>query len=116
MVKYSRLDNVLSALADPTRRAILERLQDRPRTIGELALPLKMSLPAVMKHIGILETNGLLIKKKVGRKAYCTLDAAPLLEVRDWLTYHEKFWNTRLDNLGRYLAKNKNNKHHGTKK
>ena len=106
MVSYqpAKLDRTFSALADATRRAILLRLSETPElTVSELAKPFPVSLPNIMKHIGVLADAGLLTRDKTGRSVRCRLSAAPLEEATQWLHRYEKFWTERLDALGRYL-------------
>ena len=105
MVNYNTLDAALSALADPTRRQIVERLSRGDATLSELAEPYDMSLPAVMKHVGKLSDAGLVTREKQGRVVTCRLNPEPLGETSRWLDEHLKFWNTRLDALGTYLEK-----------
>jgi DNA-binding transcriptional ArsR family regulator len=110
MVNYStvRLDTVFGALADPTRRAVLARLKDGGRSIGELAEPFAMSLPGFIKHLGILEDAGLIVRSKTGRVVSCQLKGGALKAAMDWLERHEQFWNARLDRLDAFLEKKEN--------
>jgi DNA-binding transcriptional ArsR family regulator len=105
MVNYSDavLDATFGALADPTRRAILARLADGEASVGELAQPFEMSLPAVSKHLRVLENAGLIGRRKDGRVRRCNLDAGPLREAADWISTYRKFWEERFDSLARYL-------------
>ncbi len=106
MVKYHRrLDATFHALADPTRRAILAALRRGERPVSVLAAPHKMSLPAVMKHLQVLEQAGLLRQKKKGRVRECHLSAKPLRQAEAWLSRYRIFWGQQLDSLERYLAK-----------
>lgn len=98
-----RLDNIFSALADPTRRAILARLSLGTTSVNELAEPFKMSGPAVSKHLKVLERAGLIIRGREAQWRPCSLDAGPLEEVRDWLEYYRRFWEESLDRLDQYL-------------
>lgn len=98
-----RLDAVFHALADPTRRAMLERLAMHPRSVGELAAPFDMSLAAASKHIQVLERAGLLQREIQGRTHLCRLDAQPLHRGVEWLRYYERFWEERLDALAALL-------------
>lgn len=105
MLKYSvHVDEVLHALADPTRRGIVEQLGRGPASVSELAKPLPMSLPAVVQHLQVLEACGLVRSKKVGRVRTCRLDLKRLDTVQDWITERHKTWERRLDRLGEYLA------------
>jgi DNA-binding transcriptional ArsR family regulator len=105
MVKYhSRLDATFRALADPTRRAILGALRRGQRPVSVLAAPHKMSLPAVMKHLQVLEQAGLVRQKKKGRVRQCHLSAKPLKQAEEWLSKYRMFWGQQLDSLDRYLT------------
>ncbi|WP_213959222.1 metalloregulator ArsR/SmtB family transcription factor [Variovorax sp. dw_954] len=97
------LDLVFAALADRTRRDVLIALGQRDLSISELAQPHAMSLTGFMKHLRVLEAAGLIARSKEGRVVRCELSAAPLQEAAVWLSRYEKFWNARLDALGRYL-------------
>lgn len=108
MVKHvpnqrSVLDQVLKALADGTRRDLVERLVAGPASVGELAAPLDMSLPAVMQHLQVLETAGLIRSEKVGRVRTCHLEPAGLRLAEDWLSRQRTGWEHRLDALGDLL-------------
>ena len=105
MVKYSRrLDAVFGALADPTRRAILSDLRRGQTSVTVLATPHGMSLPAVMKHLRVLEQAGLVTQRKRGRVRQCRLSARPLKEAEAWLSRYRLFWENQLDALDRYLT------------
>jgi DNA-binding transcriptional ArsR family regulator len=107
MVYYStNLDNTFSALSDPTRRAIMSKLAEGELPIMELASPFDMSLPAVSKHIRVLEKAGLVIRKKQGRVHYCRLNAQPLRDAAKWLAFYQKFWDAKLDSLASFLEEN----------
>jgi DNA-binding transcriptional ArsR family regulator len=105
MVKYSDddLDSVFAALADPTRRAVLNRLAGGSVGVSELAAPHGMSLPGFMKHLRVLEDAGLIERSKEGRVVSCELDAAPMKAASAWMSRYEKFWTEKLDSLARYL-------------
>jgi DNA-binding transcriptional ArsR family regulator len=104
MVKRERsLDAVFSALADPTRRAIVARLADGERSVSDLAEPFDISLPAVTKHLRVLEHAGLLHHRKRGRVRYCRLAPAPLRSADDWLARYRVFWEARLDGLAAHF-------------
>lgn len=100
-----RLDRVFSAVADPTRRAILARLQRGPATVGELAHPFPVSLNAVSKHVKVLEGAGLVRRRIVGRRHYCAVEPKALEDAAAWLTHYRAFWTARLDALERHLLK-----------
>jgi len=97
------LDRTFTALADPTRRALLAAVAGGPRTVGDLAAPLPMSLAAVSKHLSVLERAGLVTRTRSGRHQVCTLNSAPLRTAAAWLATYERFWTTRLDALEQYL-------------
>jgi DNA-binding transcriptional ArsR family regulator len=108
MVKYeeAHLDAVFGALADSTRRGILESLSDGDLPVSELAAPHDMSLPGFMKHLRVLEDAGLIQRTKEGRVVSCELSAAPMKAAAAWISRYEKFWTARLDSLARYLKRN----------
>ena len=93
------LDRVFHALSDPSRRAMLRQLSVGPRTVGELADPLPMSLAAASKHIKVLEQSGLLQKQVQWRTHVCTLNPAPLVAARTWIDEYKSFWDERFDAL-----------------
>jgi DNA-binding transcriptional ArsR family regulator len=99
-----RLDQVFQALADPSRRSIVERLTQSPASVKELAQPLTMSLPAVMQHLGVLEACGLVRSEKVGRVRTCQIEPGGLRAAEDWLSGQRTAWEHRLDRLGEVLA------------
>ena len=95
-----QLDRVFGALTDPTRRALLARLDaEDGLSISELARPFEMSLPAVMKHLDVLEGAGLIARRKTGRKVECRLTAAPMEDAMAWLARYARFWSESLDRL-----------------
>jgi len=98
------LDAAFSALSDPTRRAIVERLARGPRSVTEVAEPFDMSLAAVSKHIQVLERAGLVKREREGREHVLSLDARPLREVMRYASRFEKFWNEKLDRLEAFVA------------
>jgi DNA-binding transcriptional ArsR family regulator len=98
------LDQVFHALADPTRRAIVERLTRGPASVSELAAPMAMSLAAVMQHLQVLEQSQLLRSQKQGRVRMCTIDRDVLARAEAWLSERRIFWNTQFDQLGAILA------------
>ncbi len=105
MVKYKSdsLSTTFAALSDPTRRAILVRLADGEATVGEIALPFEMSLPAVSKHLAVLADAGLITRSKEGRVRRCGMRAEPLHVAYDWIRTYRRFWEDRLDSLEAYL-------------
>ena len=100
---FSALDNTFSALSDPTRRAIISQLAYGELPILEIAAPFQMSLPAVSKHIRVLEGAGLVIRRKRGRINYCRLNARPLRDAAKWLVFYQQFWGAKLDSLANFL-------------
>ena len=98
------LDLAFQALADPSRRAMVERLSSGPASVSELARPLPMSLPAVVQHLQVLEASGLVRSEKVGRVRTCRLEAAALRAAERWIAERRTSWERRLDRLGDYLA------------
>jgi DNA-binding transcriptional ArsR family regulator len=100
-----RLDAVFHALADPTRRAMLRSLTLAERSVGELASPFRMSFAAASKHVKALERAGLVRRRIEGRVHMCQLEAKRLAEAHDWLSFYERFWTMRLDDLELELRK-----------
>ena len=99
-----RLSQTFTALADPTRRAILARLRKGPLRVTEIAAPFDMSLNAVSKHLKLLERASLIQREVRGRDHYCSLDASPLGEATEWTVSYREFWERRLDALEQLLA------------
>jgi DNA-binding transcriptional ArsR family regulator len=114
MVKYSPrlLDRTFAALADPTRRRILENLARGGQCVTDVARPYRMSLPAVSKHVRVLERAGLIRRRRRGRVHQLDLEAAPMKQAADWIGEYRRFWEESLDRLEDYLkelqAKEKN--------
>jgi DNA-binding transcriptional ArsR family regulator len=104
MVNYNgRLDRTFAALVDPTRRAILARLErEDSASISALAQPFAIKLPAVMKHLGVLDDAGLITRSKLGRTVTVRLRPEPMREAIDWLRRYERFWSKSLDRLAVY--------------
>jgi DNA-binding transcriptional ArsR family regulator len=101
--KEQRLDSIFSALSDPTRRAILTRLEGEARlSITELAEPFAMTLPAVLKHLEILSDVGLIRRSKSGRTVWVEIEAGSIKPAMDWLERHRLFWSKSMDRLARY--------------
>ncbi|MDR3521227.1 MAG: metalloregulator ArsR/SmtB family transcription factor [Acidocella sp.] len=98
-----QLDLTFQALADPTRRAMLERLTRSPASVSELASPLAMSLSAVMQHLDVLTGSGLVLSEKTGRTRTCRLNPTALSQAETWLNARRTEWEQRLDRLGSYL-------------
>ncbi len=97
------LDRMFQALADPARRAMIERLSRGPAPVSELARPLPMSLPAAMQHLGVLEAAGLVRSEKIGRVRTCAIEPATLSLAEQWINARRTEWEHRLDRLGDYL-------------
>ena len=98
------LDNVIAAISDPTRRAIIGRLARGPARISDIAAPFPMSLTGVCKHVRVLERAGLVRRTREGRENTLELSAEPLREVARWILQYEGFWNTRLDRLEQFFT------------
>ncbi len=98
-----QLSSTFAALADPTRRAILARLALGETTVTELAQPFDMSLPAVTKHLKVLQSAGLISRSKTAQWRPCKLEAKPMQQAADWVGEYRKFWEQRLDQLDAYL-------------
>ena len=107
MVKLQTLDRTFAALSDPRRRNILERLQEGPASISQLAEPYHISLPGVMKHVRILEEANLVTTQKRGRVRECRLGPEHMDDVTWWIERFRREWNHRLDRLDAYLEKQK---------
>lgn len=117
MVKYSttRLDRTFAALADPTRRRILAHLARGDQRVTQLARPHRMSLPAVSKHLRVLEKAGLLRRRRYGRVHEMQLDAEPLKKAAQWVEEYRKFWEGSLDRLAAYLERTTPSRKKGAK-
>ena len=117
MVKFNDQNDTLSAtlaaLADPTRRAILERLAAGEATVGELAAPFDMSLPAISRHLKVLERAGLISRGREAQWRPCKLDADPLRDVASWVEQYRRHWEERFDRLDTYLQKLQEDGHGG---
>ena len=105
MVKYDEtgLNRIFAALADPTRRAILTRLAASDSSVTDLAAPFAMTMPAVSKHLKVLERAGLIARSRAAQSRPCRLEAAPLQEIVGWLERYRQFFEARLDRLDDYL-------------
>lgn len=106
-MQSDRLSTTFAALADPTRRAILARLAEGEASVGELAAPFEMSLPAVSKHLKVLERAALIRRTKVAQWRRCALRAEGLRDAARWLEHYERFWSESLDRLAAYLDEQK---------
>jgi DNA-binding transcriptional ArsR family regulator len=102
--QQASLDLMFQALADPSRRAMVERLSRGPASVSELAKPLAMSLPAVFQHLQVLQASGLVRSEKVGRVRTCRIEQAALRTAERWIAERRAGWERRLDRLGAYLA------------
>lgn len=112
-----RLSTTFAALSDPTRRAILARLISGEAPVMELAEPFDMTLPAVTKHLKVLENAGLIVRGREAQWRPCRLEAGPLKEVAGWVEHYRRFWEQRLDRLDNYLHElQKKRKKHDRKK
>jgi DNA-binding transcriptional ArsR family regulator len=108
------LSTTLAALSDPTRRAILARLATGQATVTELAAPFAITMPAVSRHLKVLEHAGLIARRREAQWRPCRITAAPLKDVADWVTHYQKFWTESLDRLDDYLREvQKKEKKHG---
>ncbi|MBX3117945.1 MAG: winged helix-turn-helix transcriptional regulator [Fimbriimonadaceae bacterium] len=107
MVKCSaeRLDRVFQALSDETRRQLISQLGDAEMTVGQLAKPLSISMPAVVKHLRVLESSGLVVTEKRGRTRYCRFEPSAMEDAAQWLSRSRAFWIPRLDALAALAEK-----------
>ena len=114
----SDLNITFAALADPTRRAILARLSRGEASVGEVAKPFDMSMPAISKHLKVLEHAGLIARSREGQLRPCRLAAGPLKDASDWLEAYRRFWEHSFDRLSTYLEQTsrKRKKRHGKKR
>jgi DNA-binding transcriptional ArsR family regulator len=103
------IDLLFQALADPSRRAMVDRLTHGPASVSELARPLAMSLPAVVQHLHVLEASGLVRSEKLGRVRTCAIEPVALREAELWITDRRTAWEHSLDRLGEYLAEHPDN-------
>ncbi len=95
----NQLDTFFGAMADPTRRAVIERLASGPASVSELHAPHRMALPTFMRHLQVLEKTGILRSIKKGRVRTCHIEAAPLIEAQGWLAWQRTIWEQRMDKL-----------------
>ena len=98
--------NVFTAIADPTRRAILDLLRQGEQPVKQIAKPFSVSLPAVSQHLSVLCEAGLVTQRREGRQRFYRLNPQPLKQVSDWVNHYEQFWQEKLDVLGNYLEDN----------
>jgi DNA-binding transcriptional ArsR family regulator len=101
--EHQPVDLLFQALADPSRRSIVDRLTRGPASVSELARPFAMSLPAVVQHLHVLEASGLVRSEKVGRVRTCRIEPAALAQAEGWISERRRMWERRLDRLGEYL-------------
>jgi len=113
MVNSDALTATFAALADPTRRAILARLKSSDATVTELARPFDMSMPAISRHLKVLEQAGLIARSRDAQWRPCHLDAAPLKKIAEWVDHYRRFWEDSFDRLDEYLTelRSKERKH-----
>jgi len=118
VIDASNLNGTFAALADPTRRAILARLALGEATVNELAAPFAISLPAVSRHLKVLERAALIVRTRDGQHRRCRLNAHALSEAAEWIAFYRRFWNERFDRLDRQLrgSRKSREKIHGKSK
>ena len=97
------LDRIFQALSDSTRRQILMRIRDSDETVNEIASKFSVSLPAISKHLKVLERAGLISRRKVGQKRFCHAEPSIMEDAVAWLEYYQEFWNERLENLRQFV-------------
>jgi DNA-binding transcriptional ArsR family regulator len=108
MAKFSTdLDRAFSALADPTRRAIVSRLCDGPKSVSELSEPFRLALPSLLKHVRVLERSGLVSSEKIGRVRTCRIEPNALLATQAWIGRHISAWEKRLDRMEAHIERMK---------
>jgi DNA-binding transcriptional ArsR family regulator len=100
---HQPVDLLFQALADPSRRSMVDRLTRGPASVSELARPFAMSLPAVVQHLHVLEASGLVRSEKVGRVRTCRIEPTALAQAEGWISERRRMWERRLDRLGEYL-------------
>ncbi len=116
-MSHDRLSSTFAALADPTRRAILARLASGTSSVTELAKPFDMSLPAISKHLKVLERSRLITRGRFAQWRPCRLEAGPLKEVAHWVEHYRRFWEQSFDRLDDYLRElKKKEKKHGRRR
>ncbi|MBM6593440.1 ArsR/SmtB family transcription factor [Microvirga pudoricolor] len=102
---HTNLDRAFSALADPTRRAIVSRLCEGPRSVGELAEPFDIALPSLLKHVQVLERSGLVVSEKAGRVRICRIEPGALEATEAWIRQHIRAWESRLDRMEAHIQR-----------
>jgi DNA-binding transcriptional ArsR family regulator len=115
-MSVDQLTSTFAALADPTRRAILSRLSKGVRSVSDLAEPFEMTLPAISKHLKVLEKAGLIERSRAAQYRPCKLNAKPLREAAQWVEQYRQFWEARFDRLDDYLAELQGKNIRGRKK
>ena len=100
-----KLDRVFQALSDSTRRQILMRIRENDETVNEIASRFEVSLPAISKHLKVLERAGLISRRKEGQKRFCHAEPAIIEDATAWLEYYQEFWNERLESLRQFIEK-----------
>jgi DNA-binding transcriptional ArsR family regulator len=111
-----QLSETFQALADPTRRAMLAKLTEGEASVQQLAKPFRMSLPAISKHLKVLEKSGLIVRRSEAQRRLCKLQTKPIKDAVEWLEHHRKLWEDRLDRLDEYLKElQQKEKKHGRK-
>ena len=105
--KVDAIESTFSALADPTRRAVIQALTHGPASVSDLARPFDMALPSFTQHLGVLQDAGLIVSRRQGRTRICSLDPQALRAAEDWLAAHRREWESRLDRLAAHLEKSK---------
>lgn len=104
MTPQTDIDRIFHALADPSRRGMVDRLSRGPASVKELAAPLSMALPSVMKHLRVLEAGGIVVSRKAGRVRTYRIEPAALASVEEWVSRRKAAWNSQFDRLEAYLA------------
>lgn len=107
MYQPAALDLAFQALADPNRRAMVDRLSQGPASVSELAKPLAMSLPGVMQHLAVLEASGLVVSEKIGRTRTCRIEPRAFTQAEQWIAERRALWERRLDRLEAFLEETK---------
>lgn len=109
-IQDASLDAIFQALSDSTRRSILMRVRESDQTVSDIADSYTMSMPAITKHLNVLERAGLIVRKKAGRKRLCRAEPKNLNTAMQWLEYYQQFWQTQLESLKGFVEKNAANK------